>query len=249
MFDIVTVVGALYLGVGVLAAALVPLALVGAAQRQGPVNWKLPIVVALGLAAWFGVAGSVASAEGFRSAPDRFPTIVAALLVPLAVGFGALWLVEPFRRMLADPHLQPFLIAMQTYRVAGVGFLLLVVAGQLPAIFGVPAGLGDILVGLTAPGAAAALQQGRVSRAVAWNVLGLLDLALALTLGVGTGPSALHFIGATASSQALSLFPLVIAPSFVVPLDIWLHSVSLWFLLGQRPRQRQAQPQGQLAAA
>jgi hypothetical protein len=56
--------------------------------------------------------------------------------------------VEPARRALANPTLQPLLIAMQAYRVASVGFLVLVALGQLPAAFGLPAGLGDLLVGL-----------------------------------------------------------------------------------------------------
>jgi hypothetical protein len=169
--------------------------------------------------------------------------------VPLALGFGAAWLVEPFRQALAVPGLQPLLIAVQAYRVAGVGFLILVALGQLPAIFGIPAGLGDLLVGLTAFGAAAAVKQGRLGRAVWWNALGLFDLALALTLGVGTGPSLLHFIPATPSSALLSVAPFAVVPSFIVPLDIWLHVVSLRFLLARRPQQRRTEPHGRVLAA
>jgi hypothetical protein len=248
MSEVVSIVGALYVGVSLLAASLLPLALAAVAQRPGRLDLKLPVGVAIGLGVWYGLTTSVAAAGGFTSTPEHLPTILAGLLVPLAAGFAALWLVAPLRRALADPRLRPMLVAMQTYRVAGVGFLLLTAAGQVPAIFGIPAGVGDILVGLSAPGAAAAVRHGRTSRGVWWNALGLFDLALALTLGVATGPSVLHVAGQT-TSQALAAFPLVMVPSFVVPLDIWLHVVSLRSLRAGPSHQRQTQPRQQVAAA
>ncbi len=248
MPEAVRVVGALYVGVSLVAASLIPLVLVAAAPRPDRLDLKLPLATAVGLGIWYGITTSVAAAGGFVSSPQHFPTILAGLLIPLAVSFAALWLVEPLRRALASPRLQPMLIAMQTYRAAGIGFLVLAAAGQVPAIFGVPAGVGDILVGITAPGAAAALRQGRTSQAVWWNALGLFDLALALTLGVATGPSPLHVIGGT-TSQVLSLFPLVIVPSFVVPLDVLLHVASLRFLLSSHSQKRQTKPRHQMAAA
>jgi hypothetical protein len=73
-----------------------------------------------------------------------------------------------------------------------------------------------------------------------WNALGLFDLALALALGVGTGPSPFHFIPATPGSGLLSMARFALVPSFIVPLDIWLHVVSLRFLLARRPQPRPA---------
>jgi hypothetical protein len=248
MSEVTSIVGALYVGVSLVAASLLPLALLTIPRRPDRLDLKLPVGVAIGLGTWYGITTSVAAAGGFVSSPDRLPTILAGLLAPLAVGFAALWLVEPLRRALAEPNLRPLLVAMQTYRVAGVGFLLLALAGQVPAIFGVPAGLGDILVGLTAPGAAAAVRQGRTAGGLWWNALGLFDLALALTLAIASGPSALHVLGQT-TSQVLSAFPLVIVPSFVVPLDIWLHVVSLRSLLAGRAQPRQARPRHEMAAA
>jgi hypothetical protein len=45
---------------------------------------------------------------------------------------------------------QSQLVAFQFYRVLGVTFLVLYAAGQLPGIFALPAGWGDVMVGLTA---------------------------------------------------------------------------------------------------
>jgi hypothetical protein len=221
-----------------LAAILLPLALLMAGPRPSTRDLTLPLATGVFLAAWYGAVTTLAGAGGLQSGPGRVPTIFLALLMPLALGFGAVWLVEPVRRALASPDLQPLLIAMQAYRIAGAGFLVLVALGQLPAIFGLPAGLGDLLVGLGAFGAAAAVRRGRFGRAVWWNALGLFDLALALTLGVGSGPSPLHFIPATPSSGLLSTGAFALVPSFIVPLDIWLHVVSLRFLLAQRRQPR-----------
>ncbi len=44
-----------------------------------------------------------------------------------------------------------WLIAVQVFRVVGVLFLVELQRGNLPAAFAIPAGIGDILVGITAP--------------------------------------------------------------------------------------------------
>jgi hypothetical protein len=51
----------------------------------------------------------------------------------------------------------PLLTAVQAWRFAGFGFLALFVYGVLPGIFAWPAGLGDMMIGLTAPWVALAL--------------------------------------------------------------------------------------------
>jgi hypothetical protein len=179
--------------------------------------------------------------EAFKTqAGGGFPPITLALALPLAIGFAAAWLVKPVREALRAPAIQPMLIAIQTYRIAGIGLVVLVLLGELPAVFGIPAGLGDFVVGLTAFSAAAAVRQGRAERAVWWNCLGLLDLGVALTLGVGTAPSALPFLTATPTSTLLTQVPFVLVPSFLVPLDIWQHLMSLRFLLANRAPTRAA---------
>ncbi|MGG7377253.1 hypothetical protein ACQ7B2_00075, partial [Escherichia coli] len=86
-----------------------------------------------------------------------------------ALGLGAVWLIPSVGRAFGMPALQPLLIPMQAYRIAGVGFIVLMGLGQLPAIFAIPAGLGDLFVGLTAFAAASAARNGQLSRAIWWN--------------------------------------------------------------------------------
>jgi hypothetical protein len=239
--------GALYTALGVFAAILVPLALRVASPRRHR-DLSLPLSAATFMAIWFAAAAALATAGAFQTAVGGVPTIAFALVTPLALGLGAVWLIEPVGRAFAMRDLAPLLIAMQSYRMFGLGFIVLMAIGQLPAIFAIPAGLGDLAIGLTAFGAASAARRGQLSRAVWWNALGLVDLGLALTLGVGTGPSQLGFIPAMPRSTLFSLAPFAVVPSFIVPLDITLHLLSLRGLLARRARLAANQPLAQLAA-
>lgn len=238
--------GTLYTALGVVAAMLVPLALLASSRHRA--DLALPLGAAGFMAVWFAVAATLASDGALQTAPGGVPTIVFALGVPIALSVGAVCLIGPVRRAFALPEIQPLLIAMQSYRVAGLGFILLMTLGQIPAIFAIPAGLGDLAIGLTAFGAASAAQEGRVSRALWWNVLGLLDLAVALTLGVGSGPSRFGFIPTTPRSTFFAVAPFAVVPSFIVPLDIVLHLLSMRGLLARHARSVASQPLVQPAA-
>ena len=72
-------------------------------------------------------------------------------------------------------------MALQVWRVGGLFFLVEWARGHLPGGFALPAGIGDVLVGLTAPLVAAGLARHQGERAFAWwNGLGLLDLVVAV---------------------------------------------------------------------
>jgi hypothetical protein len=110
--------------------------------------------------------------------------------------------------------------------VGGV-FLIAWGLGELPAVFAVPAGLGDIAVGVSAPIVAWRLSRGRRAGAVWFNVLGIVDLAVAVSIGflAGLGPTALLHV--TPSTEAVTTLPLALIPTTAVPLAIGLHLVSL----------------------
>lgn len=218
---------------------LTPLIIAGGMARAGQNNGRarfIPGALAVVFAAWFAVIAAIAYSGGFRARPGLPPAPQAlALALPLIVGAGAIWLVPTLGRALAAPAIQPGLIAVQFYRaIEGVVFLALIPLGLLPALFAIPAGAGDVLVGLTALGTAAALRGGNGRRAaITWNALGLLDLVVAIVLGVATAPGKPQLIATSPASLALTLAPVVLIPAFYVPLSIWLHIVSLRYLLGR----------------
>ncbi len=62
---------------------------------------------------------------------------------------------------------------------------------------------------------------------MAWNLFGLADLVLAGLLWVMTSPGPLRVFATTPTSELLTGFPMAIVLTFLVPLSIALHVVSL----------------------
>jgi hypothetical protein len=134
------------------------------------------------------------------------------------------------RRLLSD---QPNLTRLHLWRIEGVVFLLLMALGQMPALWALPAGIGDILVGVSAFRVARALSApGGRRRAIVFNLLGMSDLVVAVGLGITTNPGPLHLFHTTPTSALITEFPLALVPTFLVPLAFMMHVVSLWQLLG-----------------
>jgi hypothetical protein len=95
-----------------------------------------------------------------------------------------------------------------------------------PAIFALPAGVADVLVGLFAVPVALALASGsRDSRraAIAWNVFGLTDFAFGITISTAIS---LHLIE-TGFAAASGGYAAAMITAVGVPQSILLHLVSL----------------------
>jgi hypothetical protein len=132
-------------------------------------------------------------------------------------------------RAVAAPGMRSRLLLPHSFRVAGVVFLLYLALGHLPALFALPAGLGDIAAGIAAPLAARRLAQGTGRRAALWfNTFGLTDLVVALTLGALTG---FQLLNVTPSSAPITEPPLALIPTFTVPLLLALHITSMFTLV------------------
>jgi len=67
--------------------------------------------------------------------------------------------------------------------------------------------------------------------AIVWNVLGLVDLFLAVTLGVLSAPGPLQLLAHDTPNTLITAFPLVVIPTFLVPLWVLLHVYSLRVVL------------------
>jgi hypothetical protein len=97
--------------------------------------------------------------------------------------------------------------------------------GHLPALFALPAGLGDIAAGIAAPLVARRLAPGGGRRAALWfNAFGMTDLVVALTLGTLTG---FQLLNVTPSGAPISELPLALIPTAAVPLLFALHITSV----------------------
>ena len=124
-------------------------------------------------------------------------------------------------RALAAPGMVSRLELPHTPRVAGVAFLLYLAFGHLPALFALPAGLGDITAGIAAPLVAYRLAQGTGRRAaLRFNAFGMTDLIVALTLGALTG---FQLLNISPSAAPITELPLALIPTATVPVFFALH--------------------------
>lgn len=179
------------------------------------------------IAIWFVLVMSLGAAGAFLGRPGSPPIGMAiGVTVPLLLFFAWLRLSPAFRAfaLLLDLRL---IAAMQAWRFAGLGFLFLYAYKVLPGLFALPAGLGDMAVGLAAPWVILGLARhpnfAASTAFVRWNWLGILDLVVALGLG---GSMATLAPGAI-STAPMATLPLLIVPVFLVPLFLMLHVAAL----------------------
>lgn len=178
-------------------------------------------------ATWICVSAVLADRGAYAQAPGvNRPWIglaaSGALLVALA---GAT--IPGVRAAIGAPGGLARLTWPHTLRVVGVVFILTMALGTLPAVFALPAGLGDIAIGLTAPFIARRLKRGDRTGARWFNLLGLIDLVVAVSLGFLAGLGPIRILDVTPSTAEVALLPLVLIPTTAVPLAMALHLVSL----------------------
>ncbi len=155
--------------------------------------------------------------------------------MPVAVvGFFGLLLalrrIPVVARALAAPGMTSRLELPHSFRMMdGAAFLIIMGLGHLPALFALPAGLGDIAAGIAAPLIARGLARGTGRRAALWfNAFGMTDLIVAMALGAVTAYQLIHV---ATSGAPISELPLVLVPTVGVPLLFAEHITSLSALI------------------
>jgi hypothetical protein len=180
----------------------------------------VPFIVAGFLASWLGIAILVGDGANFPIPLESRQGISGLVaMIPLVIAVIALFASKNLRAINAATP-SAWLIAIQTYRVAGIMFIYpFVTYGILPGGFGYPAGIGDALTGIFAPIVALMVARNRPNAlkwAVAWNLFGTLDLIDAIA-------TALIF-----RAPVLGIYPIALVPLFLgPPLGILTHILSL----------------------
>jgi hypothetical protein len=215
--------------------ATIAAALIGVSRALKRSNWseeergRTVRATAAVLIGWFVVAVVLALLGIYRGAGDRFPTIEIGIVIPILFGYLIIRRWSAVSRLI-DATPWHWVIAVQSFRVEGVIFLILYASNSLPGLFALPAGVGDVVTGLLAAAIGARVvagQQIRLRTALLWNVFGIIDLIVALATGFLTSPSPLQRFAFDQPNELISAFPLVLIPTFLVPLAILLHIISL----------------------
>jgi hypothetical protein len=174
------------------------------------------------IAVWFVFALSASALHVFKT--DLLP-VALGLAVTIPIVAFLLWFATSaaFRQfaLSLNPRTLTF---VQCWRVAGFTFLVLYAAGILPGVFALPAGLGDIAIGATAPLVAIKLGNFNHRRGfIFWQILGISDLVMAVTLGTIARLISPDGVG----TGVMTVLPLSLIPTFAVPLLIMLHVICI----------------------
>ena len=176
------------------------------------------------IAAWFVFSLAASALHLYRSGPNAPPLALGiAVLSPIVVFIVWFTRSAAFREftLSLNPRALTF---VQSWRLAGFVFLVLAAYGILPKAFALPAGWGDIAIGATASLAALRLATAeRRSGFILWQVLGMTDLVLAVTLGTLAGIIDPHGI----PTNAMTVLPMSLIPTFAVPLFFILHIICI----------------------
>jgi len=187
-------------------------------------------IISVALALWFGLVFLLAAQGAFVGRPGSPPLpVFFAFALPLGAFFAAYFGWDAFRAMVLGADLR-LVAAIQGWRWAGLGFLSLYAHGVLPGLFAFPAGLGDIAIGVSAPWVVLELirQSSFVTsrRFVTWNILGIVDLVVAVSMGTICSGFIPGLTGSVTTAPMAQL-PLVLIPAYFVPLFIMLHVAAL----------------------
>lgn len=201
------------------------------------------LAIAIPLTVWHGAAWMIV-AEGLL-----LPGAVSIPLLPLMIVVLTAVVITLLSRSdrigtLLDAMPANWLIGLQAYRVIGGVFFANWLAGTTPGVFALPAGTGDVITGLMALPTAVLLASGRpggTKAALFWNLFGVADLVVAVTLGALTTPGPLQQLALDHPNLTTGTYPTAIIPAFTVPTSLVLHALSLRQLLRRtRPVARAA---------
>jgi hypothetical protein len=223
---IATTVSRMAIHATILAGLWAAIARSGFSPHQRITTW---LALAVPFTLWLAAIWILAVDGVFISRPGVLPRLPLAIFLPIVLGLVLLLRSRNVTAILAATPAS-WLIALQCYRALGGTFLVGWAQGDIPGAFALPAGIGDMLVGLTALPVAAYVHAG-APRArqlgLAWNVLGLLDFASAITLGALTSPGPLQLLSSGQPNTLLGAYPAVMIPAFIVPSSILLHALSI----------------------
>ncbi len=118
------------------------------------------------------------------------------------------------------------IISFQLFRFAGATFLIEMLRGNIPSSFALPAGIGDIMVGLLAVYLVLGYKEPPRWGVLALIIAGLLDFVGAFFFGITSfeGPMQLFAFG---FENKTMLFPIGLIPLILVPYAITCQVISL----------------------
>lgn len=228
----------------IVVAALIPLAGLdvvasGAREREYRHWLRMGTLTMAGLLAWGGIVVGLDALNVGWGSPYRFlpVVVVIAWVLPQLCVVAVLHRAPAALAVLGSRQALSRLTTLQIARTLGVVFLVLRAQQKLPGMFAYPAAWGDVAVGVLAPVAGAIVwfryeELGRPGSPfrtlfIAFNVFGVAEHVMAVTLGFGAYPGIVDLFHTHPSTVAFSALPLVLFPVYMVPFAEIAHLTSL----------------------
>ncbi len=188
-------------------------------------------ITAGALVVWLALVLELGANGAFVRRPGSIPIqIIIGVIAPIIVFLAAFALSGSFHSLVLTADVR-LMAGIQAWRFAGLGFLALYANGVLPGFFAWPAGVGDMIVGFTAPWVILALiERPEFKKSplfIGWNLFGILDLVTAVGTGALSSGLAPGIVGA-ATTAPMAHLPLVLIPAYLVPLFVMLHLATLF---------------------
>ena len=197
----------------------------------------------LGVLSLWTVMSSILAIEGFY-ASSRFWVLLPGLwfpFVPVSLCLIPFTLSSPLRNSLikildATPII--WLVYLQGLRIAALGTLFKTIIGQFPVHVELIIGISDLIFGCSAFYIAKKVRANAIGcRSLAiWNLIGagiiIIPGEIAIQMGL---PGFLQIFNSPPTAEVMFEFPLVIAPTIIVPLLVMMNGLVAWWLFKTQP--------------
>ena len=154
--------------------------------------------------------------------------LLLSAIISMGLFFSAYSFIPRFRDYVLNLDMR-FLILLHTWRMLGMGFVMLYLFDELPPLFAFLAGFGDAATAIAAVFLAYALftyTQGVSKKWISrWNTFGLLDFVIAVSVGVLTQTDAVLFAANGIDSDLMTVYPFVLIPGFLVQVFTITHII------------------------
>lgn len=181
------------------------------------------------LLVWFFLVLTLSLNQGFIPTQGETPlNILLSIAISLGLFFIAYLRISTFKDYVLRIDMR-FLIMLHSWRMLGIGFVMLYMLNKLPPLFAFLAGFGDAATAIAAVFVAYALftkRQGVSKKLIwRWNTFGLVDFVIALTVGILTQTDAILFSSNGVSSDLMVTFPFALIPGFLVQVFTITHII------------------------
>jgi len=212
-------------------------------SRQGNTIYQLLIV----LIAW-GMVSSALAITGIYSS-TWFLSLMPGFwlpLIPFILVVGGVLIVPRLHSALVsvfNSTPQHWLILIHGLRILAIGTIIKVIRGEFPAYFALLVGVPDMLFGLSALilGFRARHRDLKHRRIILWNLMGMAIILPAAPLIQMGLPGPLQVFTSEPTAERLLDFPMVLAPSLIVPIFALLNMLVVWGLTGKHSNHRKTE--------